>query len=301
MMHYRSVPLPVHDFESLCRENTFEPFYYDTISKLEPVKYLKALSFEHHCCIAVPSTSPFATIAHFSADFAVYGKGPTSNSIIASQLHCPTGSSSNEFMAFQNLYHGKHLRLPNILTELGAQNLNFSTEAVANVVSGLVLQAGPAFDCDELRTIHGVFSEDHFCRRFVSQLSLRLDGISNNWRDATLMTLLTTLALRVTDLSPPALASECLLLVDKVRLINLSWLGNLRSELNSTPDPQTFHRCSTYALWAALNFRRTLASHANSKDVLHPSLIRGFIESSITIFVSLGQRIFFHPCQNESN
>ncbi|TVY40663.1 hypothetical protein LSUB1_G002307 [Lachnellula subtilissima] len=217
-----------------------------------------------------------------SSDFHSDSDGPSSYATIASQSRCPPGVNVHEFMAYQTLFSGKTRRWPQILMELGASNLNFSTEATALLLCHLALQIGPAPDDNHLGSVHTFFNDEIFCANLLQQLSLRLDGISTNWRETNCMESIITLTIRLNSLGTGSKNASKQLL-EKVRNVTFKWITELRSEVRAATSLQTSLNLSTYALWAALLCRRTFDPCLDFNHSLDPEALQCYIESSITM------------------
>ncbi|TVY94359.1 hypothetical protein LAWI1_G000351 [Lachnellula willkommii] len=219
-----------------------------------------------------------AAAENFNSD----SNGPSSYTTVASQSRCPPGVNVHEFMAYQALFSGKTRRWPQILMELGASNLNFSTEATALLLCHLALQIGPSPDDSHLGSVHAFFNDGIFCANLLNQLSLRLDGISSNWRETNCMEAIITLTIRLNSLGTGSKNASKQLL-EKVRYVTFKWITELRSEVRATTDLQTSLSLSTYALWAALLCRRTFDPCLDFNHNLDAQALQCYIESSITM------------------
>jgi len=155
-----------------------------------------------------------------SSEFKIDSTGPSSYSIIASQTKCPPGVNVHEFVAFQALFSGNYRRWPQILIELGASNLNFSTETTALLIFHLVLQVGPGDKNrnSALGSVHDIFNDKVFCAKLSSLVSQRLDGISSNWRETNCMEAIITTIQRLISLGTGT-REECMALLEKVRAV----------------------------------------------------------------------------------
>jgi len=280
--HYSSTGFPV-SLENVCLPNGLKFGYFDASTRVWPARQAQKPSFAHHCQVIIPESSPFSSL-QFSPDFAPDAPGPSSNEVIASQTRCPSGLNVHEFMAHQALLSGKVRRWLSVLLELGASNLNFSTEATTLLISQLALQAGPAYKDDPLRVTHAVFRDDSFCKRLEEQLAQRLDGIAANWREINCMEMLITLILRLCTLSSnPAIISEAVKLLEKARDTTFNWISLLRVETRNATDASASRRCSRYSLWAALLCRRTFATYPEAGKALQSVPLCTFIECSVSL------------------
>lgn len=279
--HYSHIRFPV-GLDDVCLPNGLKFGYYHTPTKMWPARQTQKPTFAHHCQLIIPPSSPFSSL-QFSAEFAVDGNGPSSNEVIASQTKCPSGLNVHEFMAYQALFSGKSRRWPSLLVEIGSTNLNFSTEATTLLISQLAVQAGPGCE-DPLRTIHGVFRDEAFCKRLMEQLHQRLDSISSNWRETYCMEMLVTLILRLWSLASKLnIISEASTLLERSRTITFEWISLLRVEIHKATSVSISRRCSSYIIWAALICRRTFAIHIEDDQNLQPAALCCFIECSIAL------------------
>lgn len=250
--------------------------YYDDGLKVWPARLLKDMTFKHHCALILPPNSPYSTpgISKLLDPHVV-----SSYKIIASQTACPPGLNVHEFMAFQTLLFGKLLRWPQICTELGSSNLNFSSEATTFLMSLLTLQIGPMSSNDPFGVIHKIFRDESFVKRLLEQLNQRIDDLASNWRETNSMETIITLILRVLLLSPN-LISEANVLLRKARAISQKWLSQLRLEMQDVRNASTLR---VYCLWSSLLCRRTFTIAAESGLLLDAESLRCFLECSITL------------------
>lgn len=283
--HYKSVGFPV-SFDQVCVPNGLKFAYFDTLTKTWPGRWAGIPTFAHLCALTICANSPFSSL-QFSSDFAADSDGPSSNEIVASQTRCLSGLNVHEFMAFESLFSGKHRRWLTMLIELGSSNLNFSTEAVASIMSQLALQAGPEHELDPLRAVHRFFRDESFCSRLMEQINLRLEAASS-WRETNCMDMLLTFILRLCFIATEPIVSKALKLLEAARVITLKWITQLRTESRKSTSSSESEILSKHSFWAALLCKRTFAIHAQDIDaeeaqILQPAALRCFIECSITL------------------
>lgn len=293
--HYNSIQLPV-SWNDVCMHNGLKLGYYDSRTKSWTGRQRGRLSFAHHCELAVPVDSPFASLLSLP-QFALDTSGPSSYEIIASQTQCPSGLSVHEFMAYQTLLSGTARRWPSILIELGSSNLNFSTEATSILISQLVLLAGPARDDDHLRSIHSILRDRSFCSKLLEEVNRRIDGISSSWREVNCMSMFLVILLRLCTVAYKV-APESLDLLEKARDITAGWVRKLRQEVRQCNEAVSSQTFSKYALWAALLCRKTFAVYADPAHAemsLGPTALRQYIESSIVLQENLPSSISALP------
>ncbi|KAH8689142.1 hypothetical protein BGW36DRAFT_442375 [Talaromyces proteolyticus] len=279
LTHYKEVRLPI-DQDSIFLPNGFKLRYYDSQTGVWTGSQTFVPSFLHHCHMSIPATSPFLELQQ-SLKAASATSGPTSYEVVASQGKCPSGLNVHEFTAYQNLFAGHSRRWPNILIELGASNLNFSTEATALLLSYLTVQAGPADSNDPLREAHKIFRDKTFCETLIHQITKRLENISGNWRETNCMSMLLTLILRLYAIGPGSVRANALNLVGIVRETTFNWIRALRLESTRTNNSEITHAASMYAFIVALICKRTFIYIENK--MMDSSTLSCFIECSITL------------------
>lgn len=234
--HYRSITCPAA-VEDVCVPNAMKFQYFDTRFETCPNSLQRKPTFAHHCQLIIPSTSPFSVFLS-SPEFNLDSNGPSSYSTIASQTRCPSGVNVHEFVAYQALFSGKSRRWPQILIELGASNLNFSTEATALLICHLALQVGPAPDGSHLGLVHNFFDDEIFCLKLLDQLTQRLESITSNWRETNCMEAIITLILRLASLGKGS-REESKQLLARARVVTFQWITLLRLEIEKATDTQT--------------------------------------------------------------
>jgi hypothetical protein len=208
---------------------------------------------------------------------------------MATQMSCPSGLNPHEFLAFKTLISGTAQRWLSVLVELGATNMNWSSEASAILLNYLALHCGPASDQDDnLRLIHSVFRDAHFVEQLLDQVNCRLSNLAAlaSWREAYLMGTVITLALRILDLASAAelgaeIHQKALGSVLQAREICIRWFRLLRREILTSPDTPTAQQLQQRALAAALLCRRTFVIHLEHSVSFDPASLSAYLESAI--------------------
>ena len=244
--HYSKSGFPV-TIREISREFGLKLDYYDTVDQTWTKRDLQP-SFSHLLPMKLPPKSPYQSFEDVSSTW------PTSNRILAAHTKCPADVNEHEYMAWQGLLLGTHLRWPSLLRELGSTNLSFSTESTWAIVSKVMLQVGPSISNDFLRDVHAVFHDSTFCRKLLEQIEYRLDAIRRNWREPVQLDLLISMLLKVITFSSSnkttRWASDLLL---RSRLITQDWSRSLHAlaehERGSSP--------SIFPIWAAVLCKRT--------------------------------------------
>ncbi|KAJ4350053.1 uncharacterized protein N0V89_008674 [Didymosphaeria variabile] len=269
--HYAETGFPA-ELHQICRPCGLTLTYYDTDSR-SWTKRDDKMSFSRHVPLKLPSSSPYNCVG-ISRDH-----WPSSNEILASQTKCPSDLNIHEFMAWQELLSGTNRRWLSLLRELGATNLNFSTESTWAIISKLVLQVGPSSLGHSLRDIHMVFEDATFCEKLLEQVSNRLDVIRRNWREPVQMDMVITLLLKIISLSSSSgVRAKALELLDGVRIATWDWCLTLQSL-----PPNTAQDFTIFALWASVLCKRTVQGPMTSTLHLDTAALQSFIGASIML------------------
>ncbi|OTB13832.1 hypothetical protein K445DRAFT_368338 [Daldinia sp. EC12] len=290
MTHYRERKRFPVDLDQVCLPNGLKLAYFDTATRSWPGRREVHPTFEHHCKLKLPKSSPFSSLLESQA-FNAYGNGPTSYEIAASHSSCPSSLSIHEHMAFQFLLSGKRRRWMGLLTELGSSNINLSTEATVLLFDHLAHQIGPPERNETLLgAIHYIFRDTSFCEKLLQQLQLRLEAIATNWRETHLMEIVIMLALRIIAFTTPFadmnyVAKNALNLLSQARQITFKWIRMLRKEMYCASDLSNAQNCQSYLLWAALLCKRTFAFLQMTRTGnLDKDELSTFLECSSTVY-----------------
>jgi hypothetical protein len=223
---------------------------------------------------------------------------------MATQMSCPSGLNPHEFLAFKTLMSGTAQRWISILVELGATNLNWSSEASKMLLNHLALHCGPVSEQnDSLRLIHSVFRDAHFVEKLLAQVNSRLSNLAAlaSWREAYLMGTIITLALRILDLSTAAkleteIRQKALDSVLQAREICVRWFRLLRGEIVTSPsDTTAAQQLQQRALAAALLCRRTFVIHLEHSVPFDPVSLAAYVESTIVTHENMVSNIHSLP------
>ncbi|KAF2832658.1 hypothetical protein CC86DRAFT_92549 [Ophiobolus disseminans] len=262
-------PIPLRD---VSRSFGMNLKYFDTTGKTWTSRTGHP-SLVHLFPLKVPQNSPYRSFENIGADW------PTSNKVVASLTQCPPDVTTQEYIAWQGILIGTHLRWPNLLLELGSTNLNFSSESTWAVVTKLCQQAGPASSKDTLRDVHSVFNDNNFCIKLLQQVDYRLETIRRNWREPIQFDTLLTVLFKVKALSSRAriqtMAGDMLA---KARLIAQGWYRNLEMA-----NEQAESGPSVFAIWAAVLCKRTTYPTFETSNDIPLQALRDFIVASIAL------------------
>ena len=276
--HYAGIRFPVR-LEEVLKPNGLQLKYYDVRSQSWLGQRPLQLTFAHHMKLALPA--PYSSLPCLSQPVSA---PVTINDIVASQSRLPPGLSTHECLSYQSLLNGEKRRWPDLLSELGASNLNFSAEGVNILIARTVLEVGPAGVAtsfsDPLRSAHHVFRDSMFCLRLVEQISSRLNVISTNWREYRCMDMLLNLTLTVHTLSKESEA-QAVKLLHQARVITYNWTTQLRASISQATTLKARRNLSLYAFPAALLCRRTFA--VEHEKYLQPFALSVFLESALVL------------------
>ncbi|RKF80652.1 putative p-loop containing nucleoside triphosphate hydrolase [Golovinomyces cichoracearum] len=286
MSHYATVKFPAR-LSDVCLPNGADYRYYDLKHRSWPPQP-QVLSFAAHSSLIFPSNSVYSSLNRYP-EFAVDKRGPSSYSIIASRTRCPAGILMKEFLAMQALFSGYEHRWPQILIELGSQNINLSNESAYFLMNQLILQVGPR-DNDNVRGIvHRIFLDPNFCNRLVYWINWRLDEISSivKRREVYCMEILLSLALRLFEIGDSEGKKEGFNLVQKAREITLKWLSQLQVDVEHANNSDTREIFSQLAVWVSLLCRRTFIVFRSSVSI-SSSLFYSYLRSTVSLHENLG-------------
>ncbi|KAH0566486.1 hypothetical protein GP486_000104 [Trichoglossum hirsutum] len=280
--HYKELKMKVNRVDVLLPLG-LQFSYYDMNSGIWLKDLDRPLTFEHLCGVHVPRSLQVSVI-NLPMHPAPSTDGPSSYEVVASQTKCPPNMSVHEFTAYQRLLSGKDRRWLTMLVELGASNLNFSTEDTMHVFCQLAIQAGPAQDeTDALRDTHFVFRDPSFCERLTEQIDNRLRNITSNWRETHCMEMLITLSLRLFSLTSGPLCQAAERLLKAARDITLQWVTRLRIEIRNAEEADVAQRAAMYGFWAALLCRRTFTTFVRSDSGMDAEDLSSFVQASVAL------------------
>jgi hypothetical protein len=280
--HYKVVKKKMKASEAdVLYPNGLNFFYFDMVSNTWIKDFDKPLTFQHLCGVHVPPglrDSVMPVSMHPPTE--IYG--PSSYEIVASETKCPPNMSIYEFMAYQRLLSGKTRRWLTMLVELGASDLNFSSESTMQMFNHLATQAGPARDEPGLfRDVHVVFKDTSFCNCLAEQIRKRLRNITSNWREVYCMEVLITLSLRLFTLVPSKKLATRLL--KEARDITLKWVMRLQTDVRNAVEASVAEAAARYAFWAALLCRRAFSTFAESDQIIPQDDLSIFVQASLAL------------------
>ncbi|CAI6342575.1 unnamed protein product [Periconia digitata] len=269
--HYKESTFPVA-LHHVCRPCGLTYDYYDVVSKTWTQRE-GAGSLSRHFVLNLPRQSPYRSLQ------LTNGSWPSSNAILASQTKCPPDLNVHEFMAWQSLLSGTHSRWLCLLREMGATNLNFSSESSWAIIVKLILQVGPSSTGDLLRDAHHVFNDRAFCSNLVDQVEYRLGTLRRNWREQLQMDILISILLKACSLCPDRRSRyKARELLDTCREITWEWCVMLQSlEHHGSNDTTLF------AAWAAILCKRTFQGLEDLASELSSMALKYFVGASVLL------------------
>jgi hypothetical protein len=245
--------------------------YYDANTKQWIRDFDKNLTYAHLCGVWIPRALRRTAIPQ-NPHPPPYFAGVSSSDIVANVTKCPPDMSTHEFAAYQKVLSGNSRRWLEMLSELGASNLNFSIEDTSRVFSQLAIQAGPSTGgFGHLRDIHCVFQDASFCARLANQIQHHLETITTNWRESTCMELIINLSLRMFHLTSGAERQTALELLQLARQTTLRWIASLREEVRNASEAKLAERAAQHGFRAALLCRKTFATFIQTRSVTEAS------------------------------
>ncbi len=255
--------------------------YFDMVSETWIKDFNKPLTFQHLCGVYVPPPL-LCSVMPKSTHPPAKVQGPSSYEIVASETRCPSSLSVHEFTTYQRLISGTSRRWLTMLIELGASDLNFSSESTMHMFNHLATQAGPAKDdYGFFGEVHAIFKDPNFCDRLAEQIGSRLRNIKSNWREVYCMELLITLCLRLFTLGSSKRRASHLL--REARSITLDWITCLRTNVRSATEASIAETAARYAFWAALLCRRTFSIVTDDEHVLLEDELTIFVQASLAL------------------
>ncbi|KAH7082745.1 hypothetical protein BKA63DRAFT_433265 [Paraphoma chrysanthemicola] len=269
--HYAKSGFPV-TFRDVCRPFGLRLDYFDSAGRTWTRRQEQA-SFAHLFPMKLPRNSPWISFEEIGDNW------PTSNRALATQTKCPVDVNVHEYIAWQGLIVGTHLRWPSLLREMGSTNLSFSTDSTWAIVSKLVLQAGPSSSADALRDVHSVLSDVLFCEKLTEQIEYRLEAIRRNWREPVQLDILMTMLFKIVDFSSNTrICTTATNLVFECRTITQDWCASLQS-IEHGPESGP----SVFAIWAAVLCKRTFYPVLQGNTTIPRKSFIEFIVASIAL------------------
>lgn len=284
--HYRTRELPVEEAEICVSFNPLFNYHDETNSLWTKDMLERAPGFEHLLGSWLPYgdliADPYAKVETLIRDDGVYP--PSSYEIAANEPQCPPHLSAQEFSAFQRAVSGRGRRWIVLLIELGATNVNFTSETTMKLFNHLAIQAGPANRHQGvLREAHVVFSDPKFSLRLYEQLRKHLASISTSWRELHYMSIIIRFSMRLYHLCPTTSKWMARNLLSHARDTLTAWINRLRIDVRTTKDPDVAQKAARYAFHASLLCRQIFFCVLAGDEGVADLDLRCFIRASIAL------------------
>lgn len=209
-------------------------------------------SIRQACMLTLPS-GPYKAL-----QFALEWTHHTSNQVLSRQADCPQSLNLHEFYAFASLRSGNRLQWRNIARELVTQILNFSHDAIYQLLAQTAWQAGPSSPESTHRDSHADLGEREFGQSLLSALNVAVARVESNWQGAPAARALTLLAARLLSSSPHwDVRDGCLKFLDRVRAITLGWTHDVLHLMHESEKESDLNRLGIQALEMALTCHGT--------------------------------------------
>jgi len=255
--------------------------YYDSFSKLWLNDLNKRLTLQHLVGISIPRGIR-ETILPVKIHPLPQDELLSSYETQAILPSCPKSMSVHEYRAFCKLLHGQKQRWINILVELGSSNLNFSDQNTTTTITQLAVQAGPNTTGSANRDVHQIFNEDGFVEQLINQISVRLNNIRHNWREANAIELLVRLIIRAFELTEAPHKDRFRDLSLEARQILINWIKGLRHDFHNAQNSFEAIRLAHQGCLAALICRSTYEIH-DEASLLTDTDVNDYLIASLAL------------------
>jgi hypothetical protein len=185
-------------------------------------------SLKKQCTLQVcPVVSP----SYHNMQWAIDSCSHTSNSVLARQNTCHADMSLCEFYHFGCLRAGHRIQYRNLLMSLFSGKLSLKSEAVCQLISQAMWEAGASSD-DPLRESHVDFSCKQFADETCELLERLISENSENWSEPYILITLIAISSRLIALSPHlSIKIRAAELLRKTRRIACKWTEIIRKLL----------------------------------------------------------------------
>lgn len=245
--HYASQKASEASKKNICVKNGLSYALEDSIMGQETEDFLD------RCNIRVPCTMKLPPGPYQSLQYAVDDTVHTANEALARQAECPHSLTTHEYFAFASLRSGCRLQWRNIARELVARTLHFECEEVHMLIVQAIWQAGPAQNAEICRESHKDLEEAPFADTLLSVLEESLSNVEENWRGATSVRTLVTVASRIQTFSVSRpLLQRCCSFLKRARIATLRWTRELRDKLQHAETEAESQKLSERVLEVAL-------------------------------------------------
>ncbi|TDL21941.1 hypothetical protein BD410DRAFT_770925 [Rickenella mellea] len=179
------------------------------------------------CTLKLLKTSPYHALQVAVSGF------PSSNWMLANQSLCPKELSLHEFLAFGSIRSGHLIQWLNIIRELRARTLRFSTTDVHTLLMQSAWQVG-SLSSKGSRAWHVQLEDTEFCLTLLGELEDLLDAVKANWLEGTTVRTVIFLATRALAATKDEHVVESAYgLLRKAREVTAAWIQQLSEKLQA--------------------------------------------------------------------
>ncbi|KAL7770262.1 hypothetical protein CFE70_000195 [Pyrenophora teres f. teres 0-1] len=162
----------------------------------------------------------------------------TPNQVIARLSDCPSHFSLDEYKAFGSLPIGYGIQYQNILVQLAMPAIDLNKIETQCLLLQTIHRAGPpTTNKNPERIAHEILIDESFCQALIYKIEAALRRISENWETWRAVATLVQVTLRILSINASNLiAARCTELLEKARLVSLTWLNRLKKRLPTIVD-----------------------------------------------------------------
>ncbi|KAG9102907.1 hypothetical protein FRC06_000826 [Ceratobasidium sp. 370] len=176
--------------------------------------------------------------------YSLAGTSHTSNQVIASQSDCPVELNLHEHYAFGTLRSGPRLQWMNMVRGLEENVFTYSREEISLLYAQAAWQIGPLSQDVQALDWHIELSNPQYGHLLIGQALRVLDRIRANWVEATTVSIIVLLVVRLLSSTADAKTqSEAYRFLREARAVTFGWLGKLSTKLR---DAELEHQVLDY-------------------------------------------------------
>lgn len=165
--------------DTVCVNNGLIPYLYHSDSSVRlSSQPLSTSSIVYFCSPALASNGPYCHLQK-TVDFTTH----TSNEVLADQASCPKELNLLEHIAFASMRAGGRLQWLNILRELRAGTVTFSSPDVHHLITQAIWQIGPLTSGVVHRDWHLDLEDSSFSASVLHESRALLESIGENWKE----------------------------------------------------------------------------------------------------------------------
>ncbi|KIX09666.1 uncharacterized protein Z518_00747 [Rhinocladiella mackenziei CBS 650.93] len=284
--HYFKTLLGIDD---IFVKNGLEPRMYDTAkSGVWTAKQTAKPSLVRRCASQLPPSLN----RHLTRQ--VHSTQHSQNSVIAKQSQCPPEMGPHEYLVFGSLRSGERLQWFNVLASLMSTEIDLNSAATALLFLHAISQVGTpgSIAPSYLRESQVELMNEAFCRSLLDALEGNFARVEANWKEATAVSVLLTVTLKVVSISPyHPVVERCMKLISRIRSSACIWIRQLvdlhaeqRDRLvDDLADGAALKDLSRHILNACLLARRTYALDSSKQKLLFSAHDAGtdYVEASL--------------------